>query len=115
VWASKVGWRPAGPRAPPAGEAVAMVRERARYDLVITSTYLGDMPAAALARQLREAGLDAPVVALAYDMREVAEMSAGGGAAPIDRGFLWEGGGPAGPGGRQVGERPRQRRRRHGR
>ena len=74
-----------------AREALAMARERARYDLVITSTYLGDVPAGALARQLREAGLEAPVVALAYDMREVAEMSAGGEASPIDRVFLWQG------------------------
>jgi CheY-like chemotaxis protein len=74
-----------------AGEALELARERARYDLVITSTYLGDMPAAALARQLREAGLDAPVVALAYDMREVAEISAGGRPSSIDRVFLWQG------------------------
>src|SRR5512132_3013585 len=74
-----------------AEEALAMARDRARYDLVITSAYLGDMPAATLARRLREAGLDAPVVALAYDMREVAEISAAGGLSPLHRVFLWQG------------------------
>lgn len=74
-----------------AEEALAMARDRARYDLVITSAYLGDMPAATLARRLGEAGLDAPVVALAYDMREVAEISAAGGPSPLHRVFLWQG------------------------
>src|SRR5262245_2127609 len=76
-----------------AEEALALTRERSGYDLVITSTYLGDMPATSLARKLRETGLEAPVVALAYDMREVQEMSdfAGGGSSPLDRVFLWQG------------------------
>src|SRR5215510_15003120 len=75
-----------------AEEALALTRERSGYDLVITSTYLGDMPATSLARKLRESGLEAPVVALAYDMREVQEMSdSGGGPSPLDRVFLWQG------------------------
>jgi CheY-like chemotaxis protein len=74
-----------------AGEALNLAKERARYDLVIASSYLGEMPATALARQLREAGLEAPVVALAYDMREVAEIGAAGGPSPLHRVFLWEG------------------------
>ena len=74
-----------------AQEALALAKERARYDLVITSTYLGDMPATTLATKLREAGLDAPVVALAYDMREVQELSGAGGRSPLDRIFLWQG------------------------
>src|SRR5262249_4785201 len=72
-------------------EALALARERGRYDLVITSTYLGDMPATALARRLREEGLDAPVVALAYDMREAAEIGAAAGPSPLDRVYLWQG------------------------
>jgi CheY-like chemotaxis protein len=74
-----------------AEEALALARERARYDLVITSTYLGDTPATTLARRLREEGLDAPVVALAYDMREVAEIGTAGGPSSLERVFLWEG------------------------
>src|SRR5437867_2507395 len=73
-----------------AEEALARARERARYDLVIASTYLGDMPATELARRLREAGLEAPVVALAYDMREVSEIAAAG-PSTLDRGLLWQG------------------------
>ncbi|HLN57650.1 MAG TPA: PEP/pyruvate-binding domain-containing protein [Thermoanaerobaculia bacterium] len=74
-----------------AEEALALARERARYDLVIASAYVGDTSAMALARRLREAGIETPVVALAYDMREVAEIRAAGGPSPLDRVFLWQG------------------------
>ncbi|HEX9287775.1 MAG TPA: PEP/pyruvate-binding domain-containing protein, partial [Thermoanaerobaculia bacterium] len=82
---------PAVTHVPTAGEALALARGRARYDLVIASAYVGDMSAIALARQLREAGIETPVVALAYDMREVAEVKAAGGPSPLDRVFLWQG------------------------
>ncbi len=74
-----------------AEEALTLARESARYDLVIASTYVGDTSAMTLARRLREAGVAAPVVALAYDMREVAEVTAAGGPSPLDRVFLWQG------------------------
>ncbi len=82
---------PAVTHVPTADGALALARGRARYDLVIASAFLGDMSAAALARRLREAGLDTPVVALAYDMREVSEVTAGGGPSPLHRVFLWQG------------------------
>jgi CheY-like chemotaxis protein len=72
-------------------EALALAWDRARYNLIIASTYLGDMSADALARRLRGAGIDTPVVALAYDMREVAQFADRGSESPIDRVFLWEG------------------------
>src|SRR6266536_2711187 len=82
---------PAVTHASSSDEALELARGRTRYDLVITSTYLGDMPATALARRLREEGLDAPVVALAYGMREGAEIAAAGGPSPLDPVFLWQG------------------------
>ncbi|HYV42722.1 MAG TPA: histidine kinase, partial [Thermoanaerobaculia bacterium] len=82
---------PAVTHVPTAGEALALARDRARYDLVIASAYVGDTSAITLARQLREAGVEAPVVALAYDMHEVGELKAAGGPSPLDRVFLWQG------------------------
>jgi CheY-like chemotaxis protein len=82
---------PAITHVPTAGEALALARDRARYDLVIASAYVGDTSAITLARQLREAGVEAPVVALAYDMHEVGELKAAGGPSPLDRVFLWQG------------------------
>ena len=77
-----------------ADEAVALARDGARYNLIISSTFLGDVTAEHLAERLRGAGIDTPVVVLAYDMREVGLATMGTpGAAPsaIDRVFLWQG------------------------
>ncbi len=49
------------------------------------------MSAEGLAERLREAGLDTPVVALAYDMREVGHFTGAGGSSALDRVFLWQG------------------------
>src|SRR5438445_8424346 len=76
-----------------AREAIALAWDRARYNLIIASTHLGDMSAVAFARRLRESGIDTPVVAVAYDMRDVAHVSVPESLtdSPIDRVFLWQG------------------------
>jgi CheY-like chemotaxis protein len=74
-----------------AREALALAADRTRYNLVIASADIGEMSATALARRLREAGIDTPVIALAYDMREVGQFSPAGEPSPIDRVFLWQG------------------------
>jgi CheY-like chemotaxis protein len=72
-------------------EAVALAADRGRYNLIITSSYLGDRPARALADRMRQAGVDTPVVVLAYDIREVAQLVDSPGPSPLDRVFLWQG------------------------
>src|SRR6202795_4301852 len=52
-------------------EALALVRSQPRFNLVVTNLEVGDMDAARLAREIRHAGLDIPVVVLAYDYREL--------------------------------------------
>ncbi len=74
-----------------AADALAIAGDRARYNLVIASTYLGDTSAEGLAQRMRDAGIDTPVVALAYDMREVAQFAASGRSSALDRTFLWQG------------------------
>ena len=50
------------------------------------------MNAAELARQVREAGLDVPVVLLAYDSRELADFVARTAyTSGLERIFLWQG------------------------
>src|SRR5262245_11054811 len=70
--------------------AVGLATDRARYNLIIASASVGDVSAIALARRLREAGIETPVVALAYDMRDAARFSAAA-HSPIERVFLWQG------------------------
>jgi len=44
-----------------------------------------------LAERLRRSGIATPVVALAYDVREVAQLLDPPGPSPLDRVFLWQG------------------------
>ena len=49
------------------------------------------MDAAQLAREVKQAGLDVPVVVLAYDYREIKNFVARNPVTDIDRIFLWQG------------------------
>jgi CheY-like chemotaxis protein len=71
--------------------ALRLVRERAHVNLIITTPHLADMDAAALARRVKAEGLDAPVVLLAWDTRELAEFQARYDTRDIERTFLWQG------------------------
>src|SRR5262249_15559804 len=62
-----------------------------RYDLIISSLHVGDMDALTLARRVREAGVDTPVVLLAYDARAVNDYVAAYDASRLAGVFLWQG------------------------
>jgi CheY-like chemotaxis protein len=72
-------------------EALALVREGNRFSLIITALYLGDMNGAELARQVRDAGLDVPVVLLAFDNSDLSDFVARHGLSGAERVFLWQG------------------------
>ncbi|MGQ0732229.1 MAG: PEP/pyruvate-binding domain-containing protein [Acidobacteriota bacterium] len=72
-------------------QAITLARDRARYNLIIASIYIGDESAASLAQRLRDEDIDTPVVALAYDMHDVARLAGAAVPLPIDRVFLWQG------------------------
>jgi CheY-like chemotaxis protein len=72
-------------------DALALARAQHRFNLIITTPHLGDMDAATLAREVEAAGLDAPVVVLAYDSRELADFVARHGDSAVDRAFQWQG------------------------
>jgi CheY-like chemotaxis protein len=72
-------------------EALAMAKEERRFDMIITSIQLGDMNARELARQVKEAGLDLPVVLLAYNNRDLNDFLSRHDRGDIDRIFLWQG------------------------
>jgi len=71
-------------------EALALAREQ-DFDVLITSLQPGGMNAAQLARNVRAAGLDLPVLVLAYDHRELKEFEERHGFADLDRVFIWQG------------------------
>ncbi|MCJ7628765.1 MAG: DUF5752 family protein, partial [Longimicrobiales bacterium] len=71
-------------------EALALAKEQP-FDVIITSLQPGDMNAVQLARQVREAGLDLPVLVLAYDHRELKDFEGRHGFEELERVFIWQG------------------------
>ena len=71
-------------------EATIMARSR-HFNLIVTNLAVGDMNAAELAREIKEAGLDVPVVVLGYDYREIKNFVARNPLTDIERVFLWQG------------------------
>ncbi len=72
-------------------EALSVLKEQPRFNLVVTSLHVGDMDAVALAGTIREAGLAPHVVLLAYDNRELEEFAAREDFSRLDGVFLWRG------------------------
>jgi CheY-like chemotaxis protein len=72
-------------------KALELALSHPYYNLIIANLQFSDMDAAELARRVAEAGLDVPVVVLAYDQREIEEFTARHPSNAIDRIFLWQG------------------------
>ena len=72
-------------------EAIALAREERRFDLVITTLHIDDMPAVEFARLLRATGLGIPVVLLAHDNRELKYLLLRGDTSVFDKVFIWQG------------------------
>src|SRR5216684_1735995 len=72
-------------------EAVDLARSQPQFNLIVTNLAVGDMDAAQLAREVKWAGLDVPVVVLAYDYREIKNFVARNPVTEIERIFLWQG------------------------
>jgi CheY-like chemotaxis protein len=73
------------------GEALELARSQPRFNLIVTNLAVADMSAADLAREVKRAGLDVPVVVLAYDYREVKNFVSRNPVTDIERIFLWQG------------------------
>ncbi|MGB8006449.1 MAG: PEP/pyruvate-binding domain-containing protein [Terriglobales bacterium] len=72
-------------------EALELASAEPRFNLIVTNLAVGDMDAAQLAREVKRAGLDIPVVVLAYDHREIKIFLARNPVTEIERIFLWQG------------------------
>jgi len=74
-------------------EALELARSQPRFNLIVTNLQVGDTNAAELAMQVQHAGLDVPVMVLAYDHREITDFIARYPRTNIERIFLWQGNG----------------------
>ena len=72
-------------------EAIAKAKAQRQFNLVITTINPGDMDATQLAQRLADAGLDVPVLVLAYDHREFKDFESRADLSRIDRCFMWQG------------------------
>ena len=74
-------------------EALELARSQPRFNLIVSNLQVGDMNAAELAALVKQAGLDVPVMVLAYDHREIKDFMARRPQTDIERIFLWQGNG----------------------
>ena len=72
-------------------EALSLARSNPQFNLIVTNLTVGETDAAQLAREVKRAGLDVPVIVLAYDYREVKNFVARNPVTDIERIFLWQG------------------------
>lgn len=72
-------------------EAIALVKEERRFDLLITTLHIEDMSVPTFAKRVREAGIDIPIVLLAFDNRELSDLITHGAANVFDEVFIWNG------------------------
>jgi CheY-like chemotaxis protein len=72
-------------------EAIALAKEERRFDLILTTMHVEDMTAVRLAEKAREAGVQIPIVLLAYDSRELKDLKARNYTGAFDSVFVWQG------------------------
>jgi CheY-like chemotaxis protein len=78
-------------RVPSGIEAIALAKEEQRFDLIITTLHIEDMPAVQLARMVKESDLNIPVVLLTYDNNELKELVQRKDVEAFDKVFMWQG------------------------
>lgn len=72
-------------------EAIEIVQNDRRFDLIITTLHVEDMHALVLARKVKATNPDIPVVLLGYDNRELSELMRRYDTTNIDGVFIWQG------------------------
>ena len=71
--------------------ALRIARDEGRYNLIISSMHVADMSAKTLAEKVEAAGLQTPVISLAYDIRDLSDVDVSQVGTKVDRVFLWQG------------------------
>jgi len=72
-------------------EALALVAEVSRFNIIVSGLQLPDMDGAELARRVKQQNIDIPVVLLAFDAREVKDFTREHDLSEVERIFLWQG------------------------
>jgi len=72
-------------------EALDLLRQQRRFNLVVATLHVGDMDVLELARRVRDLGLDVPVVVLAFDTQELTSLLSRYEGKDVERVFMWQG------------------------
>ncbi len=72
-------------------EALEMAADKDRFDLIVITLNLGDMDALQFARKIKQAGLEIPVVLMAYETRELNELLSKRDFSDLEKVFMWQG------------------------
>ncbi len=72
-------------------EAVELLASGEKFDLVISTLHIEDMPVIRFAQKVRETDSDIPIILLAYDNREMKEITSNYDTSVFDRIFIWHG------------------------
>ncbi len=72
-------------------EAIELASQENRFDLIICTLHIEDLHAVRFAKMVRESGINIPIVLLAYDNREEAELVASHDISVFERIFIWQG------------------------
>lgn len=72
-------------------EAIEMANEKESFDLIITTLHIEDMHVIKFAKSVREAGIDTPIVLLAYDNKEKKDIVSNYDTSIFEQIYIWQG------------------------
>lgn len=72
-------------------EAIELAKRENRFNLIIVTQHIEDMPTIKFAKRARKAGINVPIVLLGYDNREMSELLTQEDAKIFDQIFIWQG------------------------
>lgn len=72
-------------------EGIALIKEEKRFDLIIITLHVEDMRPATFVKEIRKEGIEIPIVMLAFDNKELADMLAHKEDVLFDQVFIWMG------------------------
>ncbi|HPG40660.1 MAG TPA: PEP/pyruvate-binding domain-containing protein [bacterium] len=72
-------------------EALALIKEERRFDMILTTLHIEDMRVSTFAKKIKEANISVPVVLLAFDNRELSDLLLHQDSSVFDQIFIWQG------------------------
>jgi CheY-like chemotaxis protein len=72
-------------------EAIDLLTQSNSFDLVITTLHIEDMHVVSFANSVRKAGVETPIILLAYDNRERKELVSSYDVSIFEKIFIWQG------------------------